>query len=264
MSERPLIIQCTSCGARYHYDEARFGNATAKRIRCTKCPTVFEIRNPALAPGSGESESRPGGPASAPVLTADDFSLDVTAMGGGPRKRPAPAAPPAGGFPPPWPGSRSGPAPRVESPSPSSGQAPWASLVSSSGPAPAPSGSQTGSHAAPGGTRPGAEGRRLKLPEWERLSLACIAGPDAGKIFEIDKPRVVIGRANADIILSDTECSRQHAAIEVSEEKAVLIDLGSTNGTYVAERAIQEAPLETRAEFDVGASTLMFLRSGRD
>jgi predicted Zn finger-like uncharacterized protein len=258
-----LIIQCTSCGTRYHYDEARFGNATAKRIRCTKCPTVFEIRNPALAAGGGESESRPGS-TSAPVLTADDFSLDVTAMGGGPRKRLTPTPPPAGGIPPPSPGTRSVPAPRVESPSSSPGQAPWASLVSSSGPVPAPSGSQTGSHPAPGGTRPGTEGRRLKLPEWERLSLACIAGPDAGKIFEIDKPRVVIGRANADIILSDTECSRQHAAIEVSEEKAVLIDLGSTNGTYVAERAIQKAPLEARAEFDVGASTLMFLRSRRD
>ena len=112
--------------------------------------------------------------------------------------------------------------------------------------------------------RSGGESRRLKLPEWERLSLACIAGPDSGRIFEIDKPRVVIGRANADILLSDAECSRQHAAIEVVEEKAFLIDLGSTNGTYVGERAVQECPLESRTEFDVGASTLMFLRSRRD
>ena len=262
-----MIIQCTSCGTRYHYDEMRFGNAAAKRIKCTKCPTVFEIKNPALAPSGGEAESRAGS-ASAPVLSTDDFSLDVTAMGGGPRKRTAPP-PPIGGPPPAWSGGRPAasapapaPAPAPAYAPPPSGQAPWASLVPP--PAAPSSGSQTGSHPAPGGTRAGSEGKRLKLPEWERLSLACIAGPDAGKIFEINRPRVVIGRANADILLSDGECSRQHAAIEVSEETAVLVDLGSTNGTYVGERAVQECPLESRAEFDVGASTLMFLRSRRD
>ena len=44
-----MIIQCTSCQARYHYDESRFGGAPAKRIKCTKCASVFEIRNPGLA-----------------------------------------------------------------------------------------------------------------------------------------------------------------------------------------------------------------------
>jgi predicted Zn finger-like uncharacterized protein len=262
-----LIIQCTSCGTRYHYDEARFGTASMKRIRCTKCPTIFEIRNPAMAVPGGEGESRSGGPPSVPVLTADDFSLDVTAMGGGPRKRPvqpatAAVSMPMAAAPAPVPMPRAVPSP-VSVPSPSSaGQAPWASLVAQR--APAPSGSQTGSYQAPAAPRGGGEARRLKLPDWERLSLACIAGPDSGRIFEIDRPRVVIGRANADILLSDAECSRQHAAIEVAEERAFLIDLGSTNGTYVGERAIQEYPLESRTEFDVGASTLMFLRSRRD
>jgi predicted Zn finger-like uncharacterized protein len=231
-----LIIQCTSCQTRYHYDEKRFGSVAVKKIRCTKCPTVFEIRNPAptAAPATG-IEPEETGPLHSPILHSDDFSLDVTVMGGGPRKRAAASIPPA----------------PIRPPSP----------VVSSGPAPA---ARTGSHQTPTGTRPGIEGKRLKLPDWERLSLACIAGPDAGKIFEIDKPRVVIGRASADILLSDSECSRQHAAIEVSEDKAMLIDLGSTNGTYVGERRIQELELESRSEFDVGASTLMFIRSRKE
>jgi pSer/pThr/pTyr-binding forkhead associated (FHA) protein len=137
-------------------------------------------------------------------------------------------------------------------------------LTSVQSPAPvAPPSSTTGAHAALG-ARSGTEGRRLKLPDRERLSLACIAGPDAGKIFEILKPRTVIGRANADIVLSDGECSRQHAAIEVSDDLAMLIDLASTNGTYVGERRVKEYELENRSEFDVGASTLMFIRSRRD
>jgi predicted Zn finger-like uncharacterized protein len=244
-----LIIQCTSCGTRYHYDEKRFGNVPVKRIRCTKCPTVFEITNPGLtaAPPPGFQPEETGS-LNAPVLKSDDFSLDVTAMGGGPRRRPAPSVPPAPVRPSfPVMAAVSQPARAVSHPS-----------------APALGGNPTGSYHVPSGARPGGEGKRLKLPDWERLSLACIAGPDAGKIFEIDKPRVVIGRANADILLSDSECSRQHAGIEVAEDKAVLIDLGSTNGTYVDERRIGEYQLENRSEFDVGASTLMFIRSRKD
>jgi Inner membrane component of T3SS, cytoplasmic domain len=171
----------------------------------------------------------------------------VTAMRDGPRMRSAASVPPGATVQPPFSGSPSAP--------------PAAPITPS---APALETNRTGSYQAPGGTRSGAEGKRLKLPDWEHLSLACIAGPDAGKIFEIDRPRVVIGRANADILLADSECSRQHAAIEVSEDKTMLIDLGSTNGTYVGERHIQEFQLENRSEFDVGVSTLMFIRSRKD
>ena len=75
---------------------------------------------------------------------------------------------------------------------------------------------------------------------------------------------MVIGRASADIVVNDAECSRQHAAIEVSEDKVVLIDLGSTNGTYYGERRITSVELENRAEFDVGATTLMLIRTRKD
>ena len=44
-------------------------------------------------------------------------------------------------------------------------------------------------------------------------------GPDAGKMFAIDKPRVVIGREEVDFALDDPEISRQHAAIEVSGDE---------------------------------------------
>ena len=254
-----MIIQCTSCRTRYHYDEKRFGSASVKRIRCTKCPVVFEITNPLLTTAAPDAGAEEVGPLNSPVLRADDFSLDVTAMGGGGRKRPATFAPPGAPVRPSLIGSSSS-QPSLPAPWPSS---PGRPLTPSFPSVPSPI-TRTGVHQAPAATSSGTEGKRLKLPDWERLSLACIAGPDAGKIFEVDKPRVVIGRANADILLSDSECSRQHAAIEVSEEKATLVDLGSTNGTYVNERRIQECPLESRSEFDVGASTLMFIRSRKD
>ncbi|MGA7991631.1 MAG: FHA domain-containing protein, partial [Thermoanaerobaculia bacterium] len=104
--------------------------------------------------------------------------------------------------------------------------------------------------------------RPLRLPEGVRLSLACISGPDSGRIFEIDKPRVVIGRANADIVISDIQCSRQHAALEIQDEHVFLVDLGSTNGTYVYEQRVGRLELENRAEFEIGTTTLMLIRSG--
>jgi predicted Zn finger-like uncharacterized protein len=104
-----------------------------------------------------------------------------------------------------------------------------------------------------------AKSAALQLPGGRRLSLAVIAGPDAGKMFVIEKPRVVIGREDVDLALDDTELSRQHAAIEVHGDDILLIDLGSTNGTLVGETPVTEAPLENQGEFTVGGSTLMLI-----
>ena len=110
--------------------------------------------------------------------------------------------------------------------------------------------------AAAGATRKPGE---LKLPADLKLSLAVIAGPDAGKIFVIDKPRVVIGREGSDLVVEDPEISRQHAALEISGEQITLVDLGSTNGTLVGEQPVSETPLENQGEFTIGGSTLMLI-----
>lgn len=222
-----MIIQCSACNTRYHYDEARFAGAPAKKIRCTKCSTVFEIRNPALdAPPPAGFQADETSSISAPMPGSDDFNFDTTVMGPH-RKRPVIARPPE-------PTEAPAPPPR---PPAAEAQKPR-SLASA--------------------------GRRLRLPDWEKLSLACIAGPEAGRIYEIGKPRVVLGRAGVDILLNDPECSRSHAAIEISDDKVFLVDLGSTNGTYVADKRISQVELENRSEFDVGSSTLMLIRTRKD
>jgi predicted Zn finger-like uncharacterized protein len=232
-----VIIQCTSCQARYHYDESRFAGAPVKRIKCTKCAKVFEIQNPAAA--------GPGAPAGAQArktsIGPDEFSLDETAMTEASKRRlarPIPGAParsnPLENAPP---GQTAGPAPGQRTGAPTTDRVP-----------------------VPPGPRNTA--RPLRLPEGVRLSLACISGPDSGRIFEIDKPRVVIGRANADIVISDIQCSRQHAALEIQDEHVFLVDLGSTNGTYVYEQRVGRLELENRAEFEIGTTTLMLIRSG--
>lgn len=51
-----MIIECTSCHARYQYDEDRFERKPSKKIKCAKCGTVFEIHNPAFAPKKSTQE----------------------------------------------------------------------------------------------------------------------------------------------------------------------------------------------------------------
>ena len=100
----------------------------------------------------------------------------------------------------------------------------------------------------------------LQLPAGKRLSLAILDGPDAGSVYRIDKPRITIGRANADLTLNDSEASRQHAQLEIREAVYTLTDLGSTNGTLVSGEKIEDAvELTDKSEFQVGTTTLMLI-----
>ena len=99
----------------------------------------------------------------------------------------------------------------------------------------------------------------LSLPAERRLSLAVLQGKDSGRIFLVDKPRVILGRGEADIVLNDTEISRQHAAIEVHGSRVVLKDLGSTNGIFVNDVKVSQSEIENRTEFRLGGTRLMLI-----
>jgi pSer/pThr/pTyr-binding forkhead associated (FHA) protein len=99
----------------------------------------------------------------------------------------------------------------------------------------------------------------LVLPPRRRLSLAVLEGKDSGRIFPIDRPRIVLGRGDSDIVLNDAEISRQHACIEVRGARVVLKDLGSTNGTFVNEVKTSQTEIENRTEFRVGETRLMLI-----
>jgi len=102
-------------------------------------------------------------------------------------------------------------------------------------------------------------GGDLALPLRRRLSLAVLEGKDSGRIFPIERPRMVLGRGEADIVLDDTEVSRQHACIEVRGARVVLKDLGSTNGTFVNEVKTTQSEIDNRSEFRVGSTRLMLI-----
>ena len=92
----------------------------------------------------------------------------------------------------------------------------------------------------------------------QTLALAVLEGPGRGQVFRLSKTRMVLGRSGADIVLYDPEVSRKHCAIEVHGSTATLIDLGTTNGTFVSDKSIQRYELEHLSRFRIGATTLLF------
>ena len=99
----------------------------------------------------------------------------------------------------------------------------------------------------------------IELPKDKRFSLAVIQGAATGQIFQITKTRTTVGRSGADVNLDDPEASRQHAALEILGETAVLRDLGSTNGTFIDIDRIEQHQITNQMEFRIGSHVLMFI-----
>jgi predicted Zn finger-like uncharacterized protein len=111
-------------------------------------------------------------------------------------------------------------------------------------------------------TLAGADAQRaglLHLPKDKRFSLAVIQGTATGQIFPVQKTRTIIGRSGADINIDDPEASRQHAALEIVGDIALLRDLDSTNGTWIDLDRVEQQQLSNQQEFRIGSHVLMFI-----
>ncbi len=97
----------------------------------------------------------------------------------------------------------------------------------------------------------------LALPPGKAITLAVISGPAKGTVYSMTMPRVVMGRAGADLVIPDPEVSRAHCAVEVKHEVVRLRDLDSTNGTFVDEERVRAAELKHLSEFRIGSSVVL-------
>jgi predicted RNA-binding Zn-ribbon protein involved in translation (DUF1610 family) len=103
----------------------------------------------------------------------------------------------------------------------------------------------------------GEDAQSLRLPAGKAIALSVISGPARGLVYSVSKPRVVLGRADADIVINDKEVSRWHCAIEIKGDVIRLRDLDSTNGTYLSDERVRVAELKHLSEFRIGTSTVL-------
>jgi hypothetical protein len=97
----------------------------------------------------------------------------------------------------------------------------------------------------------------LRLPVGKSIALSVIAGPACGMVYPVQKPRIVMGRGDADIVINDKSISHLHCAIEIKDNVICLRDLESTNGTYIADERVRFAKLKHLSEFRIGDSIVM-------
>jgi two-component system, NtrC family, sensor kinase len=90
-------------------------------------------------------------------------------------------------------------------------------------------------------------------------SIFVIRGRDAGKHFSIQNERTVFGRdSSCDLPIADHEVSRQHAMIQFENQQHKLVDLNSSNGTFVNGQRIKEYILHTGDRMQFGRTLLVF------
>src|ERR1043165_7209688 len=79
--------------------------------------------------------------------------------------------------------------------------------------------------------------KELQRAKEQEACLIIIRGTPQGQRFFLTMPEMIIGRdPAADIVLADQTVSKKHARVINEGQRARLIDLGSSNGTFVNDR----------------------------
>jgi len=97
-------------------------------------------------------------------------------------------------------------------------------------------------------------------------SLVVLQGAEIGRDFRLKRSRTIVGRGlEADVRILDDLVSREHARIEFLwdpeslEPHYILVDLGSTNRTFVNSRQVQRVELLDGDKIQIGKSVLKFV-----
>ncbi|MFO8072459.1 MAG: GGDEF domain-containing protein [Polyangia bacterium] len=105
-----------------------------------------------------------------------------------------------------------------------------------------------------------AESVGLPRQQTGRSYLILIYGELLGRRFEVSDEPLLVGRgSDASIQLEDDCISRRHCKIVPGADGVVLIDLDSTNGTYVNNTAVSARPLHDGDRIQIGRTIFKFL-----
>ncbi len=95
------------------------------------------------------------------------------------------------------------------------------------------------------------------------MQLVVQSGPDAGRVFNLDRPLLVVGRqVGNDLLLTDPQVSRRHLQLDNHSGRFLIKDLGSANGTRLNGTRLEPGlpyPLKPGDSIRIGESSMTFL-----
>jgi len=83
-------------------------------------------------------------------------------------------------------------------------------------------------------------------------------GPDAGRVYEVAQAAILGRLDTSDIPVKDGKASREHAKIYKQGEQFAIVDLNSSNGTFVNGEKITKRILKNGDEISIGTVRLLF------
>ena len=98
----------------------------------------------------------------------------------------------------------------------------------------------------------------------KKYALLIVSGKEAGKVLDIEKTVVTIGRSGCDLVVDDPELSRRHVRVEIQGAEVTLKDLDSTNGTFMDDERIREVFIDNRSKFRVGSHEIALVITESD
>lgn len=100
--------------------------------------------------------------------------------------------------------------------------------------------------------------------EHNRAALVSLTGTTAGNEYDLDAPKLVVGRGpEAHLRFEDSAMSREHAVFELTDEGFRVRDLGSTNGIAVNGADTLIADLKHGDRVALGEHTFQYVLEDR-
>jgi pSer/pThr/pTyr-binding forkhead associated (FHA) protein len=98
-----------------------------------------------------------------------------------------------------------------------------------------------------------------------RAKIVQVSGDQAGAEFPLTLERTTLGRGpGVALAFEDSSMSRQHAAIDFTEDGFRVQDLGSTNGVMLEGVGVQAAVLENGSRFEIGERVFQLVVEEKD
>src|SRR5205809_660523 len=90
--------------------------------------------------------------------------------------------------------------------------------------------------------------------------MLAVAGPLKDSIFNLESPETTVGRDAVNTIsINDPSVSRRHCILTFEQDRFVIRDLKSRNGTYVNAVDVPESHLKHGDQLSIGDSVFLFL-----